>query len=476
MEKQEAKVGKRRFNITETDDIRKVTIDLALPAIMEMLMQTLLSFADMAMVASLGAVAIAAVGLGEMPIYSLMAIFAALSTGTTAVVARYIGANDFDKAKDAARQSMIVGIVSGVLVSALVVTFAPQIIRFMGGDAETTPLGVQYISITGAAMVSLIISVVMGGTLRGSGDTKTPMIANGVANIVNIVGNFLLIYQGATYTLQIPLINNKLSFFIPGAGMGVAGAALGTAIARTVSCLIILGVIYFGKSAIRFNLKDKYRLNLELIKKIFIIGYPAAAEQMAMRVGQLFFSRKVALLGATVYASHRIAITAESLSFLPGFGFALAATTLVGQFLGAKKPDMSEKGCYEAVKLSVIVMSVFGLVFFIWPQAFISLFSKDPEIIKNAAFSLRLVAIAQPFLAAMMVFGGGLRGAGDTKWVFYSSMLGVWGVRLLGTYILIDFFHLGLAGAWIAMVLDLFFRGTFNALRFRSGNWKYIRI
>ncbi|MFZ5354524.1 MAG: MATE family efflux transporter [Bacillota bacterium] len=476
MEKQGVKAGVRKFNITESDNIRKVTLDLALPAIMEMMMQTLLSFADMAMVGSLGAVAIAAVGLGDTPIFTLMAIFAALGTGTTAVVARYIGANEFEKAKDAARQSIIMGVISGILVSTLVVLFARQIVVFMGGDAETTPFGVQYITITGSAMVFLIISVVMGGTLRGSGDTRTPMIANGIANIVNIIGNFLLIYESASYTLRIPLIDKDLSIFIPGAGMGVAGAAASTAFSRAISCMIILGVLYFGKSAIKFSIKDKYRINLEIIKKILKVGYPAAAEQLAMRFGQMFFGRKVAMLGAVVYASHRVAITAESLSFLPGFGFALAATTLVGQFLGAKKPEMSEKGCYEAVKMGTLVMSAVGLVFFIWPEAFIMFFTKEPEIIRNSSFSLRLVAIAQPFLAAMMIFGGGLRGAGDTKWVFYSTMIGIWGVRLLGTYILIDIFGLGLAGAWIAMVVDLFVRGMFNMLRFRSGGWKHIRI
>jgi Na+-driven multidrug efflux pump len=169
-------------------------------------------------------------------------------------------------------------------------------------------------------------------------------------------------------------------------------------------------------------------------------------------------------------------LTAESIYYLPGFGFALAATTMVGQYLGAKKPDMSEKGCYESVKLAAIVMSIFGVVFFIWPQLFISLFSRDPEIIKNASLSLRLVAIAQPFLAAVMVFGGGLRGAGATKWVLYSTIIGIWGVRLLGTYILIDIFDLGLAGAWIAMVVDLVVRGILNMQRFRSGQWKYLRL
>ncbi len=464
------------FNITESEDIRKVTLKLAMPSIVEMTMQTLLGFVDMAMVGSLGAIAVAAVGFGDTPIFTLMAMFAALATGTTAVVARHIGANEFDSAKEAARQALIIGILAGIVVSALVILFASQIVSFMGADETTRPQGIKYISIAGAAMVFLIISVIMGGVLRGSGDTKTPMIANGIANVINIAGNFLLIYSSAAYVIKIPIINIELSLFIPGAGMGVAGAALSTALSRLVSCFIIMCVIYFGKTPIKFSFKDKYRINPEIIRRIFKIGFPAAIEQLSMRFGQMFYGRKVAMLGTVFYASHRIAITAESISYLPGFGFALAATTMVGQYLGAKKPDMSEKGCYESVKLAAIVMSIFGVVFFIWPQSFISLFSREPEIIKNASKCLRLVAIGQPFLAAVMVFGGGLRGAGATKWVLYSTMIGVWGVRLLGTYILIDFFNLGLAGAWIAMVVDLVVRGTLNMHRFRKGQWKYLRV
>lgn len=475
MEREEAKPIAMRA-LTDSDDIRKVTMKLALPAIMEMTMQTLLGFADMAMVGSLGAVAIAAVGLGDTPIATLMAIFAALATGTTALVARYTGAKEPEKARDTARQSLMLGIFSGVLVSLLVVIFAPQIIAFMGAEPEAAPYAIQYITYTGAAMVFLVISVVMGGVLRGCGDTKTPMYANGLANILNIIGNFLLIYHSAEHALHIPFTDIAIRVFTPGAGMGVGGAALSTAISRAISAFIILYVLFSGKAPVKFSLKDRYRINWDIIKKIFNIGTPAAMEQLSMRVGQMLYGRKVALLGTVMYASHRIALTAESLSFMPGFGFALAATTLVGQYLGAKKPEMSEKSGYEANKLALIFMSAIGLIFFFMPEPFIRLFTSDLEIISYASFCLKLVAIGQPFLAAVMVFSGALRGAGDTRYVMINTLIGVWGFRLLGTYILIDFFHLGLMGAWIGMVVDLCIRGALNYRRFKSGNWKYIRI
>lgn len=474
--KKDAAKASDKLRITDSDNIRRVTMNLAMPAIMEMAMQTLLSFADMAMVGSLGAVAIAAVGLGDTPIATLMAIFAALGTGTTALVARYVGAKEYDKATETARQSMIIGVSSGILVSMLIVYFAPQIIRFMGADFDTTPAAIQYITYTGAAMIFLIISVIMGGVLRGCGDTKTPMYANGIANVLNIVGNFLLIYNSASYAIHIPFTDLTITLAIPGFGMGVAGAALSTAISRAISSFIILYILFSGKSAIKFTLKDRYRINMDIIKRILNIGTPAAAEMLSMRVGQMLYGRKVAMLGTIAYASHRIALTAESVSYMPGFGFALAATTLVGQYLGAKKPEMSEKSGYEANRLALIFMSVIGVLLFFIPELFIKVFTRDPDIIVNASGCLKLVAIAQPFLAANMVFSGGLRGAGDTRFVMVSTLIGVWGLRLVGTYILIDFFNMGLLGAWIGMVIDLFVRGFLNLMRFRSGKWKYIRI
>ncbi|OGO78727.1 MAG: hypothetical protein A2Y23_08605 [Clostridiales bacterium GWB2_37_7] len=449
---------------------------LAMPAIMEMTMQTLLGFADMAMVGSLGAVAIAAVGLGDAPIMTLMGVFAALSTGTTALVARHIGAKENEKATETARQSLIIGVLAGMMVSSLVWVFASQIIAFMGAQAEAAPYAIQYIKYTGAAMVFLIISVVMGGVLRGCGDTKTPMYANGFANILNIIGNLLLIYSSASHVINIPFTDYAITLFLPGAGMGVGGAALSTALSRFIASMITLYVLFSGKAPIKFTFRDKYKINKDIIKRILNIGTPAALEQLSMRVGQMLYGRKVAMLGTVMYASHRIALTAESVSFMPGFGFALAATTLVGQYLGAKKPEMSEKSGYEANKLALVFMSAIGLVFFFIPELFIRIFTRDPEIVTNASVSLKLVAIAQPFLAAVMVFSGALRGAGDTRYVMMNTLIGVWGIRLLGTYILIDLFNLGLLGAWIGMVADLFVRGTLNFLRFKGGKWKYIRI
>ncbi|WP_138206444.1 MATE family efflux transporter [Haloimpatiens lingqiaonensis] len=470
--------SKDSINIRELngDNLARDTFKLALPAIMEMLMQTLLGFADMAMVGSLGAAAIAAVGLSDMPMMTAMSIFAAVSVGTTALVARAIGAKKIKEAGEVAKQSLIISVLMAIVFTALALLLAKNIIILMGAEEEVIPISTGYFKITSLGLPMMIITMIMSGVLRGSGDTKTPMYINGGCNILNIIGNFLLIYPTRSISFTLPLLGKEMNLMIPGAGLGVAGAGISTTISRIVGGCIVLYLVFNSRVLVKIQLKDGFKINLKIIKRIFNIGIPAAIEQFFMRFGQLLFARIVASLGTVIYASHRITLTAESLSFNAGFGFALAATTLVGQFLGAEKPDIAKKSGFMAVKMGAIFMSTVGIFFFLFPDAFLMLFTRDGEIIKNARWCLRIVAISQPFLAGVMGFAGGLRGAGDTRGVLIITVLGVWGVRLTLAYVLAIVLGYGLIGAWIAMTIDLLFRGTLLFFRFRSGKWQKLRV
>lgn len=457
-------------------NLTRQTIRLALPAIMEMLMQTLLGFADMAMVGSLGASAIAAVGISDMPMTTAMAIFSAISVGTTALVARFIGAKDIKKANDVAKQALIISLVAAVFFALLGQLLAKTVVILMGAEKDVIPQATNYFRIVSLSLPLMIIGIIMSGVFRGTGDTKTPMYVNGVSNILNIVGNFFMIYPSRMIDINIPLLNRNVSIFIPGAGLEVTGAAISTAIARSFAGLFILLIITKGKGKLRINIKENNRIDFELIKRIFNIGIPAAIEQFFMRFGQLLFFRIVTSLGTTMVAAHRITLTAESMSFMPGFGFALAATTLVGQYLGAENPKLAQKSGYIAVKMASLIMGVFGLFFFIWPDIFLMIFTRDKEILDSARWCLRIVAISQPFLACVMGFAGGLRGAGDTRWVLIITFTGIWGIRLTLAYLFVIVLKLGLIGAWIAMSIDLIIRGLLLFFRFKSGKWKSIKV
>lgn len=458
------------------NNLARDTFRLALPAIMEMVMQTLLGFADMAMVGSLGAAAIAAVGLSDMPMMTAMSIFAAVSVGTTALVARAIGAKKIKEAGEVAKQSLIMSVLMAIIFTTLALLLAQNIIILMGAEKEVIPISTNYFKITSLGLPMMIITMIMSGVLRGSGDTKTPMYINGGCNILNIIGNFFLIYETRDVSFNLPLVGKSIDITIPGAGLGVAGAGISTTISRVIGGCIILYLVFSSRVLVKIDLKDKLKVNLRIIKRIFNIGIPAAIEQFFMRFGQLLFARIVASLGTVVYASHRITLTAESLSFNAGFGFALAATTLVGQYLGAKKPDIAKKSGFMSVKMGALFMSTVGIFFFLFPDIFLKLFTRDPEIIGNARWCLRIVAISQPFLAGCMGFAGGLRGAGDTRSVLVITVLGIWGVRLTLAYVFAIVLGYGLVGAWIAMTIDLIFRGTLLFFRFRSGKWQRVKV
>jgi len=457
-------------------NLGKATFKLALPAIMEMLMQTLLGFADMAMVGSLGAVAIAAIGLSDMPMMTAMSLFAALSVGTTALVARAIGARNQSEASNVAKQSLIVSIVLAIIFTLLGLLLANPIVKLMGAEPDVIPKSVAYFRIVSLGLPFMIITMIMSGVLRGSGDTKTPMYINGISNIVNIIGNFFMIFSSRIISIDVPFIEKNISLFIPGAGLGVSGAAISTTLSRFLGGIILLIILVKGKALVKLNIREKIEIDIITIKRIFKIGVPAAIEQFLMRFGQLLFARIVSSLGTVMFAAHRITLTAESLSFNAGFGFALAATTLVGQYLGANKPKLAEKSGFIAVKMGAVWMAAFGIFFFIWPDVFLRIFTRDKEILDNARWCLKIVAISQPFLAAVMGFAGALRGAGDTKRVLIITFTGIWGIRLTFAYLLAIVFKLGLIGAWIAMSIDLVVRGILFFFMFKEGKWKSIKV
>ncbi len=455
-----AYAGKEEFSQPE---IRQMVVHLAWPAIVEMLLVSLVNMADMIMVGRLGPElgprSISAVGLSNQPMFFAMSTFQALNVGTTALVARFIGMKEPGKANETAKQTLIITILLAFLIGAGGYLGAGSIIRFMGAAPDVFPLGLVYFRIVSISLIFTSLSMGLSAVLRGAGDTRTPMRVNMLANIINVSGNYLLIY-------------GKFGFPF----MGVAGAALATAIARGVATLLILYTIFSGKTIIHISFRDGYRFDGALVQRLLRIGLPAAMEQFILRGGQVMFVRVVASLGTITYAAHQIGLNILSLSFMPGQGFGMAASTLVGMNLGAKRPEVAERCAYETRRLGMIVAGTIGLIFFLCGRFIVGMYNSNPAVITQGALALRIVGLVQPAQATQFILAGGLRGAGDTKWPLYSSAIGVWGVRVLLAYALVVHFHLGLMGAWSAMAIDQFVRSLIIGLRFRSGKWKTARV
>lgn len=441
-------------------ELRRKVLFLAWPAIIENLLHTMVGIVDTAMVGRLGSESLAAVGLGNQIFNISLTVFAALATGSTAIVARHIGAREPEKASEVARQSLTLGVfVSGTVMAILLLgarTFLG--ILFRSSEAIVLDLGASYIRIVASVLILNYFLIVINAILRGAGDTKTPMRITALVNVINIIGNIIFIYG----------IGPIPSF-------GVAGAAIGTAIAQGCGGIIAL-IVLFRANILQVRITDSYKPNGVIIRRISNIGVPAGVEQGVMRVGQLMYTIVVSSLGTVAYAAHQVALNAESLSFMPGLGFAVAATTLVGQNLGAKQPQRAEDAAKIARNLGLTVMSLMGVIFFVIPEPIVKVFSRDPDVIALAVVCLRLVAVAQPSLAVWMILSGGLRGAGDTKSIMKIVLVGFLFVRVGLAWLFAIRLGYGLVGAWVAMVIDLVLRSILIQRRFSAGVWKMVRV
>ena len=302
--------------IESAGEMRRRILNLALPSLAEMTLMTLVSMADMIQVGRLGPWAITSVGLSNQPMFIAMSVFMSLNVGATAIVARSIGAKKTDEAFATARQALVMASMFGVVLGALGMWFAPSLLRMMGAEADIMVPGTGYLRIVAAGLVFQGATVSLNASLRGAGDTRTPMSVNIVANLVNVVGNFIL-------------INGYLGF----PRLEVAGAALATTFSRLVALVLVLRKVFGHRGAIKMSLHDSFRPDPAVLKRIFRVGLPAAMEQMVMRSGQMTFARIVASLGTVTYAAPSRTQYRRSLLHA-AVSFQTASTTLVGQSLG----------------------------------------------------------------------------------------------------------------------------------------------
>jgi putative MATE family efflux protein len=278
-----------------------------------------------------------------------------------------------------------------------------------------------------------------------------------VANISNVIGNYLLIY-------------GKFGF----PQLGVPGAALATTISRVIAFALLLRVVILGNA--HLHLTGPFKPNRKLLGRIIRVGIPSAAEQVVLRAGQLTYVRIVAGFGTTVIAAHQIGMNIMNLSFMPGMAFAIAATTLVGQGLGAGMPDVAESWARETRRMGTFVSGCMALLFILFGKYIAMLYTNDPEVISRTATVLRILGLVQPAQSTQFILAGGLRGAGDTKWPLYSTAIGVWGFRVAIGYLLAVVMGMELVGAWMGMAVDQLARSAIISLRFRSGKWKLAKV
>ena len=440
----------------ENRKLIKNIFQITLPAVFDLLAQTLIMALDMKMVSSLGPSAISSVGVGTAGMYALIPALIAVATGTTALLSRAYGADNKLDGKKAFAQSFFIAVPLGIFLTIIFLLFSEQIINLVGNAKDMNLKdAILYQNMTVIGFPFLGVSIATFYAFRAMGENKIPMIGNTLALVLKIILNFLLVYLFK---------------------WGIFGAALSTTLTRLFSAIFSIYLVFWSKKNwISLELKD-LKFDYFISKRILKVGIPAAVEQLGLRIGMLIFEMMVISLGNLSYAAHKIALTAESISFNLGFAFSFAASALVGQELGKGSSQKALKDGYICTIIAMIVMSTFGLLFFIMPQFLVSLFTNDKDVIELSTMALKIVSICQPFSGASMVLAGALRGAGDTKSVLLITYLGIFLIRIPITYLFLDVLNFGLAGAWIVMTIDLVIRSSLAFYIFRRGKWKYLQV
>lgn len=429
---------------------------LAWPVIITFLLESLVGLIDTLMVGRLGAAAVAAVGVGAQVLSAVSVAMTAVGTGTLALVARYIGAQHRTDAEEVLRQSILAAFGLSILCILPVITFAPQFVHAFGVEPAVVGLGAAFVRVVMLSIPQSAVLFVIGSALRAAGDTRTPLLIGFTVNVINIAANYVLIF-------------GKLGF----PALGVRGSALATTLAFSAGAVMGLWLLVRGRLVLRLRLQHM-RPDPGVIRRVLAIGYPAAGEQILMQIGFFFYLVFAARYGTSAVAAYFIGVRILAMSFLPGFGFAAAASALVGQNLGANNPDLAERSGWESNRLAIYLMSVCGLAIFLAARPIAALFVDDVEVVADAVSFIRTLAAAQPFMAIDFTIGGALRGAGDTRFPLVAVFVGFYGCRLAFAYIAAMVLHLSLAWVWFALMGDYVARAGLKSWRFRSGRWKRI--
>lgn len=436
---------------------------LALPAILEMLLTTFAQYADMAMVGKIGADASAAVGLTTPLIWLVNAPQYALGLALQSFIAFNIGKNDRRQTAELADKALVLTLLLGVGEGLLFCLAAPFIPGWMGADPAIEGIAGQYFLIISLPMLFRTADVVFGSMLRGTRDMKTPMRINFLMNLTNVALNFLLIYPTRSRTIL------GLSVAIPGAGMGIIGAGIATAIAYVMGGVLMFLAVKrnpYLKSA-KIGKTFSFRDTKDILSK----ALPIALNRVGVSLGHVAFTGLVTGLGTIPLAAHSIALTAEEVFYVPGYGMQSVASTLTGNALGENDEKKLRKNAEKLLKMSVLVMGLLCVLLFLGAEQVMGLFTPDAAVRELGAKVLRIVSVSEPIFAVFIILEGVFNGAGYTEKPFYIGIFCMWIIRILGTYLCVNVFHLGLQAVWVMMVADNVIRAILLVVLYLRGNW-----
>ena len=444
-----------------------IILSLAWPTMLEQLMQTAVQYIDTAMVGSLGTAATASVGATTTVGWLIGSTISAFGVGFLSFIARAYGAGDKEAASRAVAQAVLVVLITGTVFTILPLSLSGMVPVWMQVDEAIRPLASRYFFILYVPMLPRTASIIFGTALRAAGDTKTPMKVGIIVNLINVVLNFFMIYPTRTISMS------GLSFTMPGCGWGVIGAAAASAIAFTVGGIYITVVLW--RHPMISPKGQSLRPDMRILKPCLKTAFPNMLQRFGTSLGYVAFASMINSLGEISTAAHTIANTVESAFYIPGYGMQTAAATLAGNAYGARDEQRMRDLAAMFIPLEIFLMILSGGALFASAPALMGIFSDTPEVIALGTAVLRMVAVSEPFYGFSIIMEGMMQGVGQTKLPFFFNVSGMWGVRIVGTFICTQVLSFGLISAWACMIAHnlliclLFFicyvRGLWNPLR-----------
>ncbi|MBW1641777.1 MAG: MATE family efflux transporter [Deltaproteobacteria bacterium] len=433
--------------------VRKAVFHLAWPTILAVLLQNLATTVDLIMVGSLGSAEVAAVGFSAMIFWLLSSLIIGMEVSITAIVARAIGAGTPEKASRALGQAYIFGITTSILMIISVLFLAPHIFNLFGVEQDVFNLSVPYLRILCMCQLFMAIISASSGALRGAGDMRTPMVIGFAVNFLHIILNYMFILG----RLGSP-------------SFGINGAAMGTSISAFAGACFFLFLMFTERLKIGISLKD-FQLDIERLWKVIRLAVPAAMEMIVLQLGLLIYAKFIVAFGTTVLSGYQVGMHVLSLSFIPNTGFGMAASTLVGQNLGANRTADAKKTGWICMFWGMTLMMLMGIIFFSFAKQIASVFVSDPDVIKVAVDFIRAVAICQGGMAIYFTLAGALRGAGDTRSPLLITLLGMYAFRIPAAWIVTDILELEVRFAFMLLILDYIVRDIAILTRYARGKW-----
>ena len=436
-----------------------VIFALAWPTMLEQAMSTAVQYVDAAMVGRLGAAATAAVGVTTTINWMIGSTVSALGVGFLSFIARAYGADDRQRAARTSGQAVLAALLSGLVFTALPLALFRKVPVWMQADPAIQDTAAWYFFILYTPMLPRSAGIIFGTALRAAGDTKTPMRVGILMNAINVTLNYLLIYP----------THNVWGLTVPGAGLGVIGAAIASAVSYAVGGIGITVALW--RHPVISPKGQKLRPDWEILKPCLRVALPSTLQRFGTSFGYVAFAAMINALGTVSLAAHSIANTVESAFYIPGYGMMTAAATLAGNALGAKDKARMRDLAQMLLILEVGMMAVSGALLFAFAPAMMGLFTADAAVTALGAAVLRMVAVSEPFYGVAIILEGMLQGVGDTVTPFVFNILGMWGVRILGTFLCTRLMGLGLTAAWGCMIAHNMLLFLLLSLHYRRGKW-----